>query len=941
LRLPRIPSLIAHLAIALAAGGLCLLAWHMGWGTRLELVTYDARFRLRGPVAAHPDIVLLDIDDRSVETLGEFPIPRRHYAQALRMLREHGAAVVGMDIFFTEEQPALTSFDEDRALERLTALPQNERTDERLTDAFDRAFSGAEPRMAEEARAQGRTFFPAYLSGLRDTGEGRGTFLPDRALLLRRRRAARAEAEILYQTLISDEALFNEWLGRTAATRDEIQAKVLRLNEASASRPKEAVPFEVWEAVEQIHDENEESLVRSLADPNRFEESARAIGLRTPERIARARRFFDNLHWTEVLISRYEESGGKVPFAVFAEEAVGPGVWKQYVARFRTRDRLLKRWMFARRAPDAPPGLDGFPHVHDAIIPIVPLAEASYSLVSANFEPDPDGTVRRLPTALVRLDDRDINAGGAGRLLPSLSLAVALAALDVQVGRIDIRSGREIFVPDALVPGEAQRRDLSIPVDRRGHMLINWCGGFKAGFRHESFAQLVDIDPTSADAAGGADAPSRRAVELAESLKGKIVLIGLTATASHDMNPTPFEGRYPMVGAHANAIDTILRGRFLRRAPAWADFTAILGGAALLALVLWPVRRAWGAALALAMAAAYAALAYMLFVRAGIWLNFVYAEAAILLAAAGMFVYRYAVEERGRREVRHVLGHYLSPQVVEEALINVDNIAQLGGEDELTIWFSDIAGFSSVCERVRDPDRIIRMMRIYFDTICAPLSESRAVIDKFIGDAIVAFWNATPKVENHAATACLAAFKARALERVLAEKLKADGYEPLRTRIGINTGRAFYGNMGSTAKLNYSVLGDAVNLASRLEGANKLYGTQVMLGERTREMAGRLIVARELDLLRVVGRREPVRVYEMLGLPGMPLGPVAEALPHYEAGLAAYRTRAFADALAAFEKALAVRSEDGPSRVYAGRCRAFMAAPPPPEWDGVYEAETK
>ncbi len=254
----------------------------------------------------------------------------------------------------------------------------------------------------------------------------------------------------------------------------------------------------------------------------------------------------------------------------------------------------------------------------------------------------------------------------------------------------------------------------------------------------------------------------------------------------------------------------------------------------------------------------------------------------------------------------------------------------------MTVLFADIAGFTSLSERLGD--QIIPLLSRYLDVVSAEVNTHHGTIDKFIGDAVMAFWGAPASNPDHALEACRAALESqRALRKY---GIVDDQGEPLRIRIGINSGDMLVGNIGSEVRLNYTVIGDAVNIASRLEGANKNYGTEIMIGPDTRRDAGSSIYARELDSFVVYGRAGGMPIYELLGITGEDTDP-SSWVNSYEVGLAAYRRREFSAAIAQFEKVLHAKPSDGPAKTMIERCRQFLKSPPAENWAGVTVAESK
>jgi adenylate cyclase len=277
------------------------------------------------------------------------------------------------------------------------------------------------------------------------------------------------------------------------------------------------------------------------------------------------------------------------------------------------------------------------------------------------------------------------------------------------------------------------------------------------------------------------------------------------------------------------------------------------------------------------------------------------------------------------------------PADLVKRLISDGNGARLGGAVRpMSVMFIDLAGFTGMSERLGD--RIIPLLSRYFDCVSTQIQDQGGTIDKFIGDAVMAFWGAPAPNPDHAADCCRAALACR---RALAEASLVDDHgQPIKIRIGVNSGDMLVGNIGSEVRLNYTVIGDAVNIASRLESTNKTYGSTIIIGPETRRLAGERIVVRELDRLAVYGRAGGLQIYELLGMAGE-FGGSLDWVKCYEAGLAAWRARDFTAGIAAFEKVLAIRPDDAASSAMIQRCKQQLENPGTEDWDGTTVARTK
>lgn len=296
---------------------------------------------------------------------------------------------------------------------------------------------------------------------------------------------------------------------------------------------------------------------------------------------------------------------------------------------------------------------------------------------------------------------------------------------------------------------------------------------------------------------------------------------------------------------------------------------------------------------------------------------------------------------RERELAKEALGRYLSPEMARQLLSGQSRLGLEGEKRRLTILFSDIAGFTSLSENL-DPQRLVDVLNGYLDRMVKILWAHGAYIDKFEGDAIMAFWGAPLEQPDHAVRACLAALDMRKEATLIAREWVADGLPNLGVRWGVNTGDVVVGNLGSRAKVNYTCIGDDVNLASRLEGANRVYGTKLLVGPATWEAARDAVDGREIDFLRVKGKENSVRIYEVLARRGE-LGETMTAVcERFAAGLALYRARKFDAARIEFERTIVLSGgDDGPARTFEERCRAFVLAPPPDDWDGTHEMRSK
>ena len=312
----------------------------------------------------------------------------------------------------------------------------------------------------------------------------------------------------------------------------------------------------------------------------------------------------------------------------------------------------------------------------------------------------------------------------------------------------------------------------------------------------------------------------------------------------------------------------------------------------------------------------------------------------MFLPSLAIVAIKFMKEESQKRFIKSAFSYYLSPSVIDEIIKDPESL-ELGGEDrEITIFFSDIKGFSTISEKLT-PQELVKRLNEYLTEMTDIILKYNGTVDKFIGDAIMAFYGAPIIMPDHPVKACLAAIDMKKRLRELQEQWRKSGVEPIYARMGINTGKAKVGNMGSRTRMDYTAMGDAVNLASRLEGANKSFDTHAMISGSTYEGAKNQIDARQLGRIKVVGKQEAVAIYELMGLKGKLPDRIYEMLEKYNQGRDYFTKRDWKQARALFRAALKVVPDDAPSRIYTEQCEQYMKTPPPRGWDGVFVLKTK
>ncbi len=427
-------------------------------------------------------------------------------------------------------------------------------------------------------------------------------------------------------------------------------------------------------------------------------------------------------------------------------------------------------------------------------------------------------------------------------------------------------------------------------------------------------------------------------------LKDKVVFVGAdlaaenkTGGAAVDRFPTPVdeETLMPGVEIHANALNTMLTDSYIKTAsPAVAWMLLLMF--AVLTSAYCGLLKPLAAGLATFASIIVAAVAvYYVFVHFNYWLPSVRPTFLIVFVYSGNTLMQYRLAVRERAQIQGAFKHYVSAEVLNELMKNPENLGLGGREVEATVLFTDIAGFSKISEKIT-PQELTHMLNQYFELLASVIMKEGGMVNKFIGDAVMALWGVPLDNPNHAVQAC------RASLQILRAMLRM---EPVRCRIGINSGRMIAGNMGSRERFEYTVIGDAVNLASRLEGVNKPYRTDVMISEMTEEKVRGSFLLREVDSIRVVGKAQPVRIYQLLDTvenkDSVEHARWSEMVESFFPGLEAYKARNWEKAATHFEHHSTLFPEDSVGRIYKERCCGFLATPPPADWDGVFQMETK
>jgi adenylate cyclase len=584
--------------------------------------------------------------------------------------------------------------------------------------------------------------------------------------------------------------------------------------------------------------------------------------------------------------------------ALFLGEKTGSATaWPGDLPAVPPEIRGLERWLSSSGAREGVAAAR-------ALFPVPEIASRAAILADVQHNPDPDGVYRRV--RLFRLF--------GGRAVPSLALASLLAG-SPEAG-VGIRQG------SMSVAGK------TVPIDREGNAILRFRGPSGTTYRQFSAAAVIQSELRL-------QAGEEPVIRDPDAFRDCHVIFGFSAPGLYDLRSAPVGGVFPGSEIHATALDNLMEGDFLADAAPQATIALTLLLALLSAIPVVFSRSAWKSMLFFAACLPLPVLLSLAAYREGTWLPLVAPQAAVSLSLLGALAVNYATEGKQKRFIKNAFRQYLSPDVIEQIIAHPE-LLKLGGERRtLSIFFSDLQGFTAIAEGL-DPEALTALLNEYLSAMTDIIHEEGGTLDKYVGDAIIAFWNAPLAQPDHAERAARAAVRCQAKLAEMRPSFREKTGKDLFMRIGLNTGVAVVGNMGSSSRFDYTIFGDAVNLASRLEGINKQFGTYLLASEALRSALGDGFAAREISRVAVVGRKEPVRIFELL--PSREFAAAREdLLSGFARGLQAFYEGDFPEALASF---LAAEKADPPAAAYARKCRALMEHPPE-RWEGVWAMTEK
>ena len=550
------------------------------------------------------------------------------------------------------------------------------------------------------------------------------------------------------------------------------------------------------------------------------------------------------------------------------------------------------------------------------------LLTSAHGAGAANFPQDEDGIIRRAPTA--------IHFKGSGEVFPTLIFSAVMDILGIPAnGFLYDFDNHLLRLRDTT--GTTVR---AIPIDEQGRMYVNYYGMYKT-FYYIPYMYCFDpemLDPSYWD--------------------GKVALVGSSLPGLMDLRNTPVQETFSGVEIHANVIHSILQNEFVKRASNRQSFISILLLAVLIGtLSAVPKKPFWGFLILGLGAIGWQLFSYSQFLEQRFMWEVIRPTLSMTLAQLGIFSYTFLVLEKDKRFLKNTFSAYISPKLIDQMYDNKEEPKLGGAEGYHTAFFTDIQSFSGFSEKLT-PSELVELLNDYLTEMTDILLENRGTLDKYIGDAIVAFYGAPAPVSDHEYWACLTAVKMQDRLAELREKWQGDGerwpeiVHHMQNRIGINTGPMVTGNMGSAMRMNYTMMGDTVNLAARLEASAKQYGVYIQVAEESYKACKDKFIWRDLDFVIVMGKTEPAQVFELIAEIGnMPPG-YDKLLPAYDEALKLYRNQEWAKAIDAFKASDELENmfpgrKTNPSRIYIPRCEHYKENHPGDDWDGSWALISK
>lgn len=898
-------------------------------GTSLEYGLYDTLLAIKPEISQKEEIVLLDIDDYAIEQLGAFPWTRDIIADALIRLREAGGSRITFDIEYMT--PGQSGVNTNYVKNSFPAeyKEAHEEIVSYLDDYTNAIVSGSLPLDAvADVGADMNEYVNYLMEGLSDS---------------------------ITSNIFRDN---DEYFGKAIQF---FKNSFLTINYQRINEKEEALALEKWARNNMLHTnivdpkglilkENLERLKESDFDkgisPAIYQLLSRAKGAGFPNVVIDE----DGVRRRIELLAEYEDAyvaqlvfepildilqpekivrKGQKIILVNAKDPknLKSGTVKNLTIPLDSKGNMLIHWLKRKYTEASNPENGSFKHV------------SVYSLILANEAEE------KLITNLQNISELGVRT--ARGYLPYY---------DASLWMLSYYNDLEQWKNGLL---ENQREDFDEYFQERKIFFETYYEFLNSGFETEIIDTILDIVNKTGDIRyvevsnqiaqnwlvykDEYDSYTKHCADLAQVFNQAFCIIGWSGLGTSDLGVTPFQKEYPNVGTHANIYNTIMNEAFINPFPLWASWLVALAFSFLVAYVY---RRLTSLRARILSGFGFSILVYALLLSLFVFFNIYIQVLVPLFTTVLTFILitllRFVFSEQEKAFLRKAFTTYLSSDVVDE-IVNDPSLLKLGGQEKLiTAFFTDIKGFSSLSEKVT-PEHLVQILNRYLTTMSDIVLEQKGTIDKYIGDAIVAFFGAPLDLPDHAIRACMAAVRMKQAEAILNEEMLASGEcpEPIYTRIGVNTGRMVVGNMGTDNKMNYTIMGNDVNLTARLEGVNKAYGTWILISETTWNETHGTFLGRKLDRVRVVGIDTPVQLWNVMGVLDESSETDIEFAKKFTDAIDAYREMRFAHALISFHSCLEIHPEDYATKMYIERIVELQDNGIPEDWSDVINMTSK
>ncbi|OQW48610.1 MAG: hypothetical protein A4S09_04215 [Proteobacteria bacterium SG_bin7] len=846
----------------------------------------DFQFWLRQERPVSDDIALITVDEKAVEQEGRWPWPRIKIKRIIENLIRDGAKVVGFDAIFADE-------DLNATVLSLRELKNNLPPSAHAAVDAQLAKANTDSDLAEAVK----TYAPNLVMGVYFENDNNISTYQN----------------LCFSVMHRESAVIKNW--------ERVQEPVLALDKATGLLEEETP--EPWANILTAHKKAlEEGAINTFLRAHNVGDVSQLNNTQTVELKNKVRHEVDKYCLLRFLTKEDEK------LKDFA------ATWPLIASSLENSKMTFEEAAFQIQTT----------HRLNPIVPAYDFA-FNYSGITQNllhmgyfnaFQ-DSDGTIRR--SALI--------ARFGNNYFPSLALKSFLVAMgfsvNVNLGPDDIDpTQKNVTGLRLLKEGEPAGE---IPVSKKGELLINFAGPQKM-FPHVSIADILNdsteltYEQNEYDPKYNKWIPKLHKAKKAEYLKNKILLLGATATGIYDLRVTPFQENYPGLETHANILDNLLQQNYyVARAQETQIVPMLFGVGILFSLLFGYLGAFWGFFWAATGTLGYIFYDKVFLFSKGIVFPLFFPILLLGVLYLTITVFKYFTEERNKKQLKSTFQKYVSPAIVNEILSDPGKLELGGRKQKMTVFFSDVRGFTTISEKL-DPRALSDLLNSYLTPMTDLVFKNRGTLDKYMGDAVMAFFGAPVPYPDHAAWACRCALEQLQKLFQLQAEYRKQGLPEIDIGIGLNTGEMSVGNMGSETVRNYTVMGDAVNLGSRLEGINKQYGTRIIISEFTEaELKGKF-VTRELDWVKVKGKLKPVKIFELIA-EGKPNPDLEKTLKHFSDGYEMYHKMQWEKAAEHFNRALESKPDDGPSKLYLERCLEYKAEPPPSDWDGVFVMKTK